>query len=277
MEKRFLFLGGDKRISFAAQKISQQYITEKIGLGEVYLEPMGRYDCIVLPLPATRDGVYINAPLSDVQLPLELISQYAAQNAAVFSGGTHPQLEKLCSENSLRLINYFSDETLTLKNALMTAQAASALLQQSTESALFGANAVITGFGRIAMYLARLLSAFGCNVTVLARRAEQRTLAMLEGFNAAPFSDITGLCSNADFVINTAPAQLFGEEHFAAMHTGAVFMELATISAEPQRTFAKNHRVQYIYASGLPGKSSPKTAGEAIAQAILNFLQEPFN
>lgn len=266
MDNRFIFLGGDRRIIYAAEIISRRHETAAVGLGG-FVAPQGRYGCIVLPLPFSREEGFINAPLSDKALPLSLIAEYAAENATVFSGGTSPQLEALCVQHGLRLVDYYASEPLILLNAALTAEAAAALLIQNTEYSLNGAEVVIVGGGRIAMAAARLLRGFGAAVTICARSELQRTAARAEFHKAEDIIELRQLCRSADIVINTAPAYIFGEGEISAMKNGAVFMELA---GEKYSRGAKNAAINYINAAGLPGKYSPATAGEAIARAVLS-------
>ncbi len=272
MDNRFIFLGGDRRIIYAAKAISQRRSVYALGLSSEFPAPVGSFGAVVLPLPATSDGSFINAPLSEQPLPLELITRYAAQGGTVFAGGVHPSLRKLCEQHNLRLLDYFADEALTLRNAALTAEAAAALLIQNTEFSLDGACVLITGGGRIAQLTARLLRCFGAECIVCARSPEQRMRAMLEHCEAADISEIPALCMKADAVLNTVPAPLFGEEEFRRMRAGALYMELASKSPETERQLAAKYGVHHIMAGGLPGKLSPKTAGEAVADVILSMV-----
>lgn len=268
--EEYLFLGGDRRIIYAAELMAQSGAVCAEGLCGEFAPPEGRYSRIVLPLPFSRDGMTINAPLSENPLPLSLITEYAAPGALVLSGGTSPELEALCAENGLKLADYFTGEELTLKNAVLTAEGAVSLLISSSDTALFGSSALIIGYGRIGGYLARMLRDMRCRVTVAARSSVQRERALLDGMCTLP-ADLSELAAaGADFVINTAPAQLLTEECFGRMHPGAVYMELASKPAAPEKLWAEKAGVKHVMASGLPGKFSAKTAGEAVAQAIIS-------
>ena len=168
--EEILFIGGDKRILYAAELISQSTQVHSLGLGGSFPPPQGKYPAIVLPLPFSRSGVTVNAPLSDVPVPLDIIAEYAQPGAVVLSGGTSPALEELCSANRLELVDYYAGEELTLKNALLTAEGALSLLISGSERALCDSAAVITGYGRIARYLARMLVSSHAQVTVTARQ-----------------------------------------------------------------------------------------------------------
>ncbi len=120
--------------------------------------------------------------------------------------------------------------------------------------------------------LAYRLAANGSSVTIAARRAEQRTAAELDGFSSVNISDIGDALGNIDFIANTVPCALFNAEHFSAMKSSAVFIELATLPEQSSKPLAESHGIQYIYAPGLPGKHSPRAAGEAIAETIADKL-----
>ena len=275
MTRRFLFIGGDRRILYAMDRVSQKYPTDCIGLGGECPPPVGMYDRIVLPFPSTRDGEHINAPLSDAPLAAELITQYAADNAVVFSGGSARMIQEECERGEITLCDYSLDETLTQKNALLTAQAAAAILSQSTDGALCGSRTLITGYGRVAGHTAALLRAFGTRITIAARSPQARSLAELEGFETVAVDEMESVLSGMDFVVNTVPAALFGAEMFSLMKRGAVFQELATLPAEPCRSLADKAGITYIHSAGLPGKASPKTAGELIGEYLLDHAEKP--
>lgn len=269
MDNRFLFLGGDRRIVYAAKALAARRSVCAAGLTADFPAPDGRYPNIVLPLPFSREEGYISAPLSAQKLPLSLIADYAESGAAIFSGGTSPLLEEFCGSHGLNLINYFAYEPLTIVNAALTAEAAAALLIQNTEYSLNNADVVITGGGRIAFALARLLRAFGAAVTICARSAEQRAKALAEHHRAADIAQLSFLCENADIIVNTVPAEIFTQLSFARMKAGCLFMELASRRPSPEKGYAEQFGIRFIDAAGLPGIYSPKTAGEAIADAIL--------
>ena len=72
-----LFIGGDRRMICAAELISQSGGVCAVGLGGDFPEPenqSGGYERIVLPVPFSRDGENITAPLSERPLPLELLT-----------------------------------------------------------------------------------------------------------------------------------------------------------------------------------------------------------
>ena len=273
MENNVLFVGGDRRIIYAAEYIGGKYPTVSLGLGEAE-KPTGKYRYIVLPLPFSRDGICVNAPLSDEAIPLDVISEYADEGAVIFAGGSSLRLNDLCERSGAIAVDYFADEALTLKNAALTAEAAVAMLIDNTEFSLCGAKVLITGYGRIAAYTARLLHVFGADITICARKPDQRTKAALDLCEVAAMNMLAFYAESSDIIINTVPAALFGESDFHKMNPDTIYMELATRKAVPEMDFAAAAGVRYISASGLPGKFCPKTAGIAIADTVMDYINK---
>ena len=269
---RILFIGGDKRMNYAADFLSDSFDTARLGLGD-YPKPEGKFGAVVLPCPLCKNGCNIFAPLSGEPLGFDEILRYAEQNAIILAGGENAELSRICKENSLKLENYLSHEALTLKNAALTAEAACALLSQSTEGALLESEALITGYGRIARYLAARLKIMDCRVTIAARREDARAAARLDGFYAVSFSDAVSVLGTYDYIVNTVPSALFTDVEFSRTKKNCVYMELASLAEEPIKTCAEHCGVKYIYSPGLPGKYSPKRAGEYIAFEIKETLK----
>lgn len=268
---RFLFIGGDARMDYAAQKLSHTH--EVLKYGEAALE--GLFDAIVFPLPLTKDGetVFGALPRLTFEELSAVLEKSADEHTLIAAGGECIALSEMCEKLGCRFENYFARESLTLQNAALTAEAALCLLSQSGDGALLGSAALVAGSGRIAFFLADRLRACGCAVTFAARNPDKRTLARLNGFAAIPLEDLEKALPAFDFVANTIPAPVFGEAAFRKMKENAVYEELATLPEQPRRAFAERFGVKYIYAGGLPGKYSPKAAGEFIAQTLEEFFR----
>lgn len=259
-------LGGDKRMDYAAEFLSQKYEVERITEN---VSPEKKSDVILLPLPLTKNGKDISGA---APLPFEAIENYTVENSAlILAGGECPALTELCSRHGYSLENYFARESITLKNAALTAESAAAMLAQSTDGALLDSSALIIGYGRIARYLAARLNAFGCGVTIAARREEQRTLAILDGYDAVTIEQALSCPEKFDHIANTAPIMLFDEKKFRKIADHSVYMELASLPNAEK--LAAECGARYIFAGGLPGKYSPKAAGKYIAEEAISFIE----
>lgn len=270
---RIMFIGGDARMRYAAEKLSENHETVLFSAEQ---RPGEAFDAIVLPMPLTKDGKTVFAPREQSPLPFDLLYETlrgsADEHTLVLAGGEAPALSDCCDKLGCRYINYSAFETLTLRNAALTAEAALCLLSQSGDGALLGSSVLITGSGRIAFFLAERLRACGAAVTLAARNKDKRELARLSGYRVITLRGLPETLSEFDYIANTVPAPLFDEALFAEMRKTAVYQELASLPEQPRKAYAERFGIQYIYAGGLPGKYSPRTAGAFIAEVVGELL-----
>ena len=139
---------------------------------------------------------------------------------------------------------------------------------------LWGTNLLLLGFGPVGQALGVRLAALGANVTVCARRAEQRALAESLGLRGAELARLAALAPAFDTVVNTIPAPVLTAAVLAAQPKGCLIVDLAS---KPGGTdFAAARRLGHtaLHALSLPTVWAPETAGEALARTVQTILQE---
>ncbi len=281
--KSIVFIGGDMRVIYGAEKLSGKYDCSVLGFGGVkelsLPEFSERADMAVLPLPVSRDGITINCPLSGESMPISfVVLEKAVKNGGiVFTSKRFPLLEEICCENNFTLIDYFGREELAVMNAVPTAEGAIEIAIKETEATLFGANILVTGFGRISKILVKYLVALGAEVTAAARKPSDLALIRIAGAKAVSFNDkdaFADAVSKADIIMNTVPAPVFCEKTLSKAKKDTLYIELASVlGSESEADFLKSG-VRLVIARSLPGKVAPKTSGGIIADTIENILRE---
>ena len=265
MPRVFAVLGGDRRQTCLAEEL------ERIGCErEVFAVPglpdsgtlsqvLRCADCVILPMPAFDREGYLRTEESRRISPAELAA-LLPENARVFGGklpaGLLPGAE-----------NYAEWEALAIGNAAVTAEGAILLAMEQLPVTVQGSRFLVIGAGRIGMALAERLRLLGADVTVTARK--ERDLARIRACGLT--ADLTGRYGLGlhpyDCVLNTVPAQVFTEEQLCRLRPDCVRIELASAPGGfPPGT-------PVINGGGLPGKTSPKTAGILILDAILQHLR----
>ena len=253
--ERFLFIGGDARMSYAAE-----YLNNKER--ECTFAPEGLSDAAVLPLPIRPD------------FDLSLLDNAVKQGGRVFAGGSFPALEEYCLLHGLALHNYLAREELQVLNAVPTAEGALEILIRELDVTLWGASVLITGFGRIGEVMARMLIALGSHVTVCARRPEQLAKAEGMGCTAVAFmfsGELDKLLPCFDAAVNTVPAVVLDEKRLLLVKKGCLIVDLASKAGTAEGT---QSGAKIIHALSLPGKTAPVTAGKIIGKTIENILRE---
>lgn len=227
-------------------------------------------EALILPLPAERFGE-LNCPLAEGTPPkLSDILDRLPPGARVFGGMGSRELEESCRERGLIYGDYFRREDFQLKNALLTAEGALALMLGLDGKALSGRRALIAGFGRIGRMLAPRLKALAMDVWVMARSSEQRLWAEAMGCGALKFSD---KAPKTDFVLNTVPERVLGEKELGPMGR-PLLIELASAPGGFREEAVEKLKLKLVKAPGLPSKCCPTAAAEAIRDTIYNILEE---
>ena len=220
---------------------------------------------VILPLPCEKDG-FLNTPFSTERIPLrEIFSK--ADGETLFIGGKLPQ----SGEN---FIDYSSREDFQLKNAVPTAEGAVALAMKELRTTLFGANALIVGYGRIGSYLSSALKGLGTRVSVVTRSLKSRTLAETAGMTAMGFDKFELALSDADIVFNTVPFIIMREREICALRSGVSVIDLASLPGGVDEETARMYGIQLIRALALPGKVAPVSAGKILFETVTSILRE---
>lgn len=268
---KILVLGGDIRLHYTALKLRQKYEVYTYGLSELDMFPDELCDAAVLGLPASRDGININAPLCGEPIPFTVLQKLVKRGGIVIGGMISPALRRFCTGNGFFCEDHYCDEAVMLRNAVPSAEGALAVGINATPEQMLGQKVLILGFGRIASQLAVYLTAMGCEVIVAARSREKRAKARMLGCRAVGFDVLNNILPGVTLIYNTVPCAVIGEEELAAFDDEAVYVELASAPGI-DKVALKGHSVTVINAGGLPAKTAPKTAGEIIADAVEEIL-----
>ena len=219
--------------------------------------PVAEADVIVLPMRA--------------QVPPELLEQLRP-GQLVLGGCLGSQLEKLTA-CGVRAFDYYEDTLLQYANAVPTAEGALGILIDRTPGTIRGSNGLVIGYGRIGTVLSNQLTLLGAEATASARKDADLGRIAADGHRA----ERTGLwqygMERYDYIVNTVPARVLTEREYRQMRPDAVLLELASEPGGFDEALCRNYGLTLIRAPGLPGKCAPKTAGAAIAGAVLRILE----
>ena len=260
---KLCIIGGDRRLLFLCELLKKaSHTVYYAGAREPIASPLleralAECDAVILPTPASRDGVYITGS----QLKTELLLSMLPEKTAVFGGRLSPRFE-----NGVRpLCDYLSDEPFTLRNALLTAEGVLRMVYEETETAISDLSFLIYGYGRISTFLTRRLLALGASVTVVARKDAARKDARAQGASAIGFSDKP---PEADYAVNTVPQPFV----FSSLPPVKTLIDLAVL---PKEAFPSGD-ANILSAPALPGKYFPKSAAKILFDTTVQKGKELF-
>jgi dipicolinate synthase subunit A len=282
----FLIAGGDLRQVYTAKALSQEYNvyalglsknhinTDKINLIENIDDVPYEVDHIILPLPVSQDGEYINAPFSSRKIAASELIPHIKNGGIVFGGKFDDASRKIFINSGIETIDYFDREELNVLNAVPTAEGAVQIAMEETASTIYGQNILITGFGRISKVLIKILNGMGANVTVTARKYSDLAWAEIYGCKSVHTSSLHECIDKFDIIFNTVPAVLFDEYMLNKLRKDTLMIDLASKPGGVDFDIAGKLGLKVIWALSLPGKVAPVSSGEIIAGTVLNILKE---
>ena len=230
-------------------------------------------DCVILPLPAMGADGMLYTPLSGLDLPAGDVMVRLRAGQVVLAGKVFPWLSAMADSHGVRLMDYFAREELALLNAIPTAEGTIHLAMEILPITLHGARILIIGFGRLGQALGPRLRSLGAEVTVAARRVEQRASAEMCGLRMEGIPAMKEWLHTYDLVINTAPALVLGVEELAALKEGTPIIDLASLPGGVDDETAAALNVKVLHALGLPGKSAPLTAAQYLRDTVYHMLE----
>lgn len=229
-------------------------------------------DCVILPMPLSKDGKTLYTPLSDMKIPLDSSLCRIISGKPVFC--TNSRLLRRTGDYSQTLImDYLDREELAVLNAVPTAEGAIEIAMRNSPKTINSSTCLVAGYGRIGKVLSRLLLAMGAHVTVSARKLNDLTWIRLNGCNAIPTEDIAK-SGRYDLIFNTIPSLVFDRDTLIKTANNALVIDLASAPGGVDFDEAGRLGIKAIHALSLPGKVAPVTAGEIIKNTIYNMVRE---
>lgn len=230
---------------------------------------------VILPLPYSFDGVRVNTA-KELRMDALLVQM---RSRCLLGGKLDDSAKDLAVRNGVRCIDYYESEILQLKNALPSAEGAISIAMQHLPVTLDGCETAVIGYGRIGSLLAHKLNALGARVTVFARREEALVRAQLARCNTIQItsgegvSHLTELSPSIRVVFNTVPERLLKRRTLEALSRDCLLIDLASAPGGIDFIAAEELGFQAVWATALPGKYAPESAGYYLAQTIEHVLK----
>ena len=280
----FGILGGDKRqIALAESIAADGYPVTVTGFdhiefsGEVrkadLKENVQKSQNMILPLPVTNDGRYLNTPYSEH--PILLDDEFAGlmRNRQVFGGMMGKLYQTSEVWESVETYDYYTREEFAVHNAAPTAEGAIEIAIREYPGTINGSRCLVTGYGRISKILSWMLRGLGADVTVSARKKSDFAWIQSFGYRSVPTDQI---CEGQpyDIIFNTIPAVIFNRKVLARLHNRPLMIDLSSMPGGIDFEAAEKLGIPTVHSLSLPGKVAPKAAGEIIKNTIYNILEE---
>lgn len=252
--------------SFPAQKLYAQSIEN-----EQTLLPS---DIYITGIPFTKDHMHIYAENKGYLITLDYFFQHLKQHPPkMLIGGQFPQkVLDFCRDYQIPCHDLLKCDSLAIANAIPTAEGAIYYAMELSPITLHKSNCLVLGFGKCAKPLAAKLKGLDANVTVCARKKTDLAQISSCGYTPLSLEQLDTKLYQFSFIFNTIPAIILNRSRIAALSSGAVIVDIASVPGGVDKEAAKEYDISFKHALGIPGKLSPKTAADILAEQILLLL-----
>lgn len=227
-------------------------------------------ELIAFGLPAVKNDMTINCPLSPEKPLFEKLLKKISKHTIVAGGRISPAASLMANDYGIKIADYATDEVFQIENAFYTAEGAIEAIIKNTVRTLGELKFFVVGYGRISKALSGFLRVLGSDVTVYARKNEQRAWARMHGMNT---SDKISALEKYDVVINTAPSELIKEESICTLKKDALIVDLSARPGYVSRQLCEKYGIKLVFLPGLPAVSVPCSAGEAAGRAAIRMYK----
>ncbi|MCL6521005.1 MAG: dipicolinic acid synthetase subunit A [Firmicutes bacterium] len=279
--ERVAFLGGGRREAAAAARLRAAgletvEIRRAAGWDEsAAARALARAEALVLPVASV--GARLEADEDGKPAwSLDGLLEHLPGGAPLLfgrrpEGAARPLFERLARDHPLHPL--LERDDFAWLNAVPTAEGAVVAAAEQLERTIRGSRALVLGYGRTGSTLARLLAAMGARTLVLARSPAARAQARAAGHEAAPVGALSpALAGEADLLFNTVPAPLLTPDLFAVRPELPV-LDLASAPGGLHPALRGRPPRGYRLLPALPERYAPASAGEALAQVLLEILR----
>lgn len=230
---------------------------------------------LILPIPISKDGFHVSAPLAGSGSNYEIndILDMAEKDAVIVGGYVSDYIRSHIEERHLKVFDYNDSESFQIRNSVSTAEGALEIAMRELPMTVRGTSAAVLGYGRCGRTLAGLLRNVGANVTVVARSSSALAWASIEGCQSCSLSSFHNIADAFSVIFNTIPYPVISSDILSVLPPDALIIDIASLPGGIPSDATVPDGITVIYAGGLPGKTSPKSAGEAVGEAILERLE----
>ena len=111
------------------------------------------------------------------------------------------------------------------------------------------------------------MNALGADVCVFARSFSAFAWINAYDLEYKCVNDMESDISKYDIIFNTVPFRILDEKILKNVKKGALIIDLASAPGGVDMDYAKQNRINVIWALSLPGKVAPLTAGKIIKES----------
>lgn len=266
--KNIASIGGDDRQKYTVSKLSEAgFNVDEVSVID---ENISFYDAFLLPLPLTTDKKHINF----TDIVIDDLIRALNNKTIIFAGKADDYVTKFCKNKGIILYDYYCRDEFALKNAEPTALGVLAFVINNTKKTFSKMKILIIGYGKCGRSIGKIFRGLGAEVTAVSRKYLTIAQAETDGIKGCLIKDSSNYVPTADIIINTVPVQQLNCDFIDMINKNAMVIDISSSPFGFDYDYAKLVGKKINLMPSIPGKYFPQSAGEIIADTILNIIEE---
>lgn len=265
--KNIISIGGDDRQKYTVSRLKEKGYYVETNFDKIDLS---KYDAVILPLPISTDRTNIKGTEIEIKSFFENISD----EITVFTGKVTDEQREFILKSKANYFNYYEREEFAQKNAVPTAQGALNFVMNNSKMAVCNMKVVVIGYGKCAKAICKIFKSLEAQVVSLSRRYASIADAESDGIKGALLKDYKSVVKDCNIIINTVPAQILGKDFIDNVNEKALLIDIASYPYGFDINYCKTIGKKVNILPSIPGIYVPETAGNIIADTIINIIEE---
>ena len=273
-------IGGDKRTACMAAVFLKKgyrvitYGTMKIPINstiyqsDTFREAVENSRILVCGIPFQKNNCLFfqeNVPT----VTLTELQRCLRKHQEVFGGVIPENFRRHCEEREIGCYDFMRDESLTIFNAIATAEGAilEALLHKDTN--LHHSKSLVLGYGRCGRVLADKLRGLSARVTVCCADLQELALADSLGMDTLLLPRLKQEISSFEYIFNTIPAVILAKDCLYCLNSNSLIIDIASNQGGVDYETAKQNNISACHCLGLPGKYAGYSSAERLVEYVI--------
>lgn len=231
-------------------------------------------EIVIGPLPCSNDNETLNAPFHNEKIQMTEVLKTMKKNQLFIAGRISEKITNLAKAYNVFTVDILEREEMAVLNAIPTAEGAIQIAMEELPITINGSNVMILGYGRIGKVLSKMLSGFGAEVFIEARKYSDIAWINANGHKPVYINALKQYIGNMNVIINTIPYKILDATMLESIGKDCLIIDLASKPGGVDLDRAKALGIKVIWALSLPGKVAPVTAANFIKQTVYNIIEE---
>lgn len=235
-------------------------------------EVISSSECIICPIPLSKNTIHLNQNALDNDLPLEKLLDFIKPGQSLFAGCIPEKFQTVALENQTTVYDLMKNEELSFYNTIAAAEGAVCEAILKSPQNLHHSQCAVLGYGKCGRTLVNYLKALSCYVSVCSNQKHELAIANTIADKTVPLAKLEEYAGQYDFIFNTIPAKVLTAEILNHLKPSVTIIDLASAPGGVDFAEARHLGINASLCPGLPGKYAPSSSAKAIKATIETIL-----